>query len=119
MTDERLAELHIRVVPPPPQASEPEPADEPVLPEERGYEDDFSPFTMEEHDEPRGLSPLVKLLLAALLIAAVGVVVALLATLVAAGEVPIGLTTYHSNVVPLKRKGAPIDFVPVQPVETS
>jgi iron(III) transport system substrate-binding protein len=40
----------------------------------------------------------------------------LLASLVAAGEVPVGLTTYHSNVVPLMRKGAPIDFVPVQPV---
>ena len=40
----------------------------------------------------------------------------LLATLVAAGEVPVALTTYNSNVVPLKRKGAPIDFVPVQPV---
>ena len=40
----------------------------------------------------------------------------LLASLVAAGEVPVGLTTYSSNVVPLKRKGAPIDFVPVQPV---
>jgi iron(III) transport system substrate-binding protein len=40
----------------------------------------------------------------------------LLANLVVAGEVPIGLTAYHSNVIPLKRKGAPIDFVPVQPV---
>ena len=40
----------------------------------------------------------------------------LLANLVVAGEVPIGLTAYHSNIVPLKRKGAPIDFVPVQPV---
>ena len=40
----------------------------------------------------------------------------LLANLIAAGEVPIGLTAYHSNVVPLARKGAPIDFVPVQPV---
>ncbi len=40
----------------------------------------------------------------------------LLASLVVAGEVPVGLTAYHSNVVPLKRKGAPIDFVPVQPV---
>lgn len=40
----------------------------------------------------------------------------LLANLVVAGEVPVGLTAYHSNVVPLKRKGAPIDFVPVQPV---
>ncbi len=40
----------------------------------------------------------------------------LLASLVAAGDVPIGLTAYNSNVLPLKRKGAPIDFVPVQPV---
>jgi iron(III) transport system substrate-binding protein len=40
----------------------------------------------------------------------------LLAQLVAAGEVPVGLTAYHSNVLPLKRKGAPIDFAPVQPV---
>jgi iron(III) transport system substrate-binding protein len=40
----------------------------------------------------------------------------LLANLVASGEVPVGLTTYNSNVVPLKREGAPIDFVPVQPV---
>ena len=39
----------------------------------------------------------------------------LLATLVAAGEVTVGIT-YSNNVVPLKRKGAPIDFVPVQPV---
>ena len=40
----------------------------------------------------------------------------LLANLVVAGEVPVALTTYHSNIIPLKRKGAPIDFVPVQPV---
>jgi iron(III) transport system substrate-binding protein len=40
----------------------------------------------------------------------------LLAELVAAGEVPVGLTLYNSNVESLKRKGAPIDFVPVQPV---
>ena len=40
----------------------------------------------------------------------------LLANLVVAGEVPIGLTAYHSNIIPLMRKGAPIDFVPVQPV---
>jgi iron(III) transport system substrate-binding protein len=39
----------------------------------------------------------------------------LLATLVAAGEISVGLTMYNANVVPLKRKGAPIDFVPVQP----
>ena len=40
----------------------------------------------------------------------------LLAELVAAGEVPVGLTMYNSNVESLKRKGAPIDFVPIPPV---
>jgi iron(III) transport system substrate-binding protein len=40
----------------------------------------------------------------------------LLAQLVAAGEVPVGLTMYNSNIESLKRKGATIDFVPVQPV---
>ncbi len=40
----------------------------------------------------------------------------LLAELVAAGEVAVGLTMYNSNIESLKRKGAPIDFVPVQPV---
>jgi iron(III) transport system substrate-binding protein len=40
----------------------------------------------------------------------------LLAKLVAAGEVPVGLTMYNSNIESLKRKGEPIDFVPVQPV---
>ena len=40
----------------------------------------------------------------------------LLAELVAAGEVPVGLTLYNSNVESLKRKGAPIDFVPIPPV---
>ena len=40
----------------------------------------------------------------------------LLAQLVATGEVPVGLTMYQANVESLKKKGAPIDFVPVQPV---
>jgi iron(III) transport system substrate-binding protein len=40
----------------------------------------------------------------------------LLAELVAAGEVPVGLTMYNSNIESLRKKGAPIDFVPVQPV---
>ena len=40
----------------------------------------------------------------------------LMAQLVAAGEVPVGLSLYNSNVEAIKRKGAPIDFVPVQPV---
>ena len=40
----------------------------------------------------------------------------LLAELVAAGEVPVGLTMYEANINSLKRRGGPIDYVPVQPV---
>jgi iron(III) transport system substrate-binding protein len=40
----------------------------------------------------------------------------LLAELIAAGEIPVGLTVYNSNAETLKRKGAPIDWVPVAPV---
>ena len=40
----------------------------------------------------------------------------LLAQLVASGEIPVGLTMYQANILSLKKKGAPIDFVPVQPV---
>jgi iron(III) transport system substrate-binding protein len=40
----------------------------------------------------------------------------LLAELIAAGEIPVGLTVYNSNAESLKRRGAPIDWVAVQPV---
>lgn len=40
----------------------------------------------------------------------------LLAQLVAAGEVPVGLTIYSSNAETLKRKGAPIDWAPMDAV---
>jgi iron(III) transport system substrate-binding protein len=40
----------------------------------------------------------------------------LIAQLVASGEIPVGLTLYQANVLSLRKKGAPIDFVPVQPV---
>jgi len=40
----------------------------------------------------------------------------LLAELVSAGEVPVGLTTYLSNAESGKRRGGPIDWAPVQPV---
>ena len=40
----------------------------------------------------------------------------LLAELIASGEVQVGLSVYSSNVETLKRKGAPIDWVPVEPV---
>jgi iron(III) transport system substrate-binding protein len=40
----------------------------------------------------------------------------LLTKLVAAGEVQVGLTTYSSNAESNKRTGAPIDWVPIEPV---
>ena len=40
----------------------------------------------------------------------------LLAELIAAGEIPVGLTVYNANAESLKRRGAPIDWVPMQPV---
>lgn len=91
--------------PPASEPVEPGPADEPPLPEERGYEDDFSPFTMEEHDEPGGRSPLVKLLLAALLIAALAAAFWFLAPpewkqrvgIAAAEETPLQLMMTHSD----------------------
>ena len=40
----------------------------------------------------------------------------LLAQLIAAGEIPVGLTAYSANVESLKRKGAPIDFAPIDAI---
>ena len=39
----------------------------------------------------------------------------LLAQMVAAGEVPVGLTIYNANAQSLKQRGAPIDWVPIEP----
>lgn len=39
----------------------------------------------------------------------------LLAQMVAAGEVPVGLTVYNSNAQSLKQRGAPIDWLPIEP----
>jgi iron(III) transport system substrate-binding protein len=40
----------------------------------------------------------------------------LLAELVSAGEIPVGLTVYNANAESMKRKGAPIDWTPIEPV---
>ena len=40
----------------------------------------------------------------------------LFAQLIAAGEIPVGLTTYSGNAETLKRKGAPIDWVAIDAV---
>lgn len=39
----------------------------------------------------------------------------LLAQMVAAGEVPVGLTIYNANAQSLKQRGAPIDWVAIEP----
>jgi len=41
---------------------------------------------------------------------------ALLAELIAAGEVPVGLTVYSGNADSVKKKGAPVDWVAVEPI---
>jgi iron(III) transport system substrate-binding protein len=40
----------------------------------------------------------------------------LLSELIAAGEVEVGLTVYNANAESMKRRGGPIDWVPVEPV---
>lgn len=40
----------------------------------------------------------------------------LLSQLVAAGEIPVGLTVYNAYAESMKRKGGPIDWVPIEPV---
>jgi iron(III) transport system substrate-binding protein len=40
----------------------------------------------------------------------------LLSELVAAGEVPVGLTVYNTYAESMKRRGGPVDWVPVEPV---
>lgn len=42
----------------------------------------------------------------------------LLAELVSAGEVPVGLTIYQSNAITMKKRGGPIDWVAVDPIIT-
>ncbi len=40
----------------------------------------------------------------------------LLAQLISSGEVDVGLTAYHANAVSFKKRGAPVDWAPVEPV---
>jgi iron(III) transport system substrate-binding protein len=40
----------------------------------------------------------------------------LLAQLIAAGEVPVGLTAYSANMDSIKEKGGPVDWVAVEPL---
>jgi iron(III) transport system substrate-binding protein len=40
----------------------------------------------------------------------------LMAQLVSAGEIPVCLTAYSANVETLKRKGAPIDYAPIDAI---
>jgi iron(III) transport system substrate-binding protein len=40
----------------------------------------------------------------------------LLAQLIASGEVEVGLTAYYANAESFKRRGAPVDWAPIEPV---
>jgi iron(III) transport system substrate-binding protein len=40
----------------------------------------------------------------------------LLTTLVASGETTMGLSNYYHTITPLKKKGAPVDFITLQPL---
>lgn len=40
----------------------------------------------------------------------------LLSELIAAGEIQVGLTVYNANAESMKRRGGPIDWVPIEPV---
>ncbi len=40
----------------------------------------------------------------------------LLAQLIASGEVEVGLTAYHANAQSFKKRGAPVDWAPIEPV---
>lgn len=94
---------------PPPEDSAPAPEppagrDEPVAAEQPAYDEDFSPFTMEERGARRGRSPLVSLLMIALLIAALAAAFWFLAPAewkervgIAAGETPLQLMMTHSD----------------------
>jgi predicted Zn finger-like uncharacterized protein len=95
---------------PPPEDSAP-PAEPAPAPEEPGYagqaayDEDFSPFTMEERGARRRRSPLVRLLTIALLIAALAAAFWFLAPaewkervgIAAAGETPLQLMMTHSD----------------------
>ena len=88
----------------PTPAEEPEPFEEAPPPEEPAYDEDFSPFTMEEHEERRR-SPLLTVLMIALLIAALAAAFWFLAPpewkervgISAAGETPLQLMMTHSD----------------------
>jgi predicted Zn finger-like uncharacterized protein len=89
-------------------AAPPQPAPEqdgPAYDVQPAYDEDFSPFTMEERGARRGRSPLVTLLIAALLIAALAAAFWFLAPaewrervgIAASGETPLQLMMTHSD----------------------
>ncbi|MBA2467093.1 MAG: zinc-ribbon domain-containing protein [Sphingomonas sp.] len=79
--------------------------DEEVPREQVAHEDDFSPFTLDDHDDDRPQSPLLKLLTIALLVAALAAAFWFLAPpewkeragIAAAGETPLQLMMTHSD----------------------
>ena len=99
--DEAPAEEYAAPVEPAPAPA----ADEPAYDQQAAYDEDFSPFTMEERGARHGRSPLVNLLMIALLIAALAAAFWFLAPagwkervgIAAAGETPLQLMMTHSD----------------------
>ena len=89
----------------PPEYAEPAPVEARSAPVEEPVDDDFQPFRYEPEDEPRGRSPLLRILLVALLIAALAAAFWFLAPaewkqrvgIAGAGETPLQLMMTHSD----------------------
>jgi predicted Zn finger-like uncharacterized protein len=89
----------------PRDAAPPPPRQEPAYHQEPAYDEDFSPFVMEEHGQGRGRSRLASLLMTALLIAALAAAFWFLAPpewkervgIAAAGQTPLQLMMTHSD----------------------
>jgi predicted Zn finger-like uncharacterized protein len=90
---------------PPAEYEEPAPVEELAAPAEEPVDDDFQPFRYEPEDEPRRRSPLLSILLVALLIAALAAAFWFLAPaewkqrvgIAGAGETPLQLMMTHSD----------------------
>jgi predicted Zn finger-like uncharacterized protein len=88
-----------------PEYQQPAMAQEPAAPAEEPVDDDFRPFRYEAEDEPRGRSPVVSILLVALLIAALAAAFWFLAPaewkqrvgIAGAGDTPLQLMMTHSD----------------------
>jgi predicted Zn finger-like uncharacterized protein len=98
-------EMEEALAEPAPEYQQPAMASQPAAPAEVPVDDDFQPFRYEAEDEPRRRSPLLRILLVALLIAALAAAFWFLAPaewrqrvgIAGAGETPLQLMMTHSD----------------------